>query len=468
MKEIPDSFSGYLKIDNDEFVYNIEKFIVTLLPAHSSSEKRYDSFLKIRSYNNSVPEYLFGEHNGFKIAILRKNNFVTAISQPFLPIQFATPLIIKATGNASGFYNRLTNNWNMFDAITFYGGNINSLYRPELAVEPMDIKEYLNNNGARKIKIRPWKDYSHNVEFEIDNEKILLTISISQSGEHINKDTLNSYNLGELNSFIRLSFDNAQNFKMIEKYYIIIKKLIATLTKQNNIYFNVYLSQKGLDDLYYRTADCKIFDNYLNYSSKNYHNVIPLDNVMDFIPDLIGKIVDNKIDPLLDLLPEDNAMVNKVSVKNIQDLCTALEVTYEWDKRKRDKDSNIQELKKSIKQTIEIFHKEHPEINVYNQTTINSAFKYLDYTLNQKILTLYKENKEIVDEIISKWELPPMSEENIRSFVKLRNSITHSGTFDLNNSVNLYTPLFALLYICVFKNIKMPNEKLKVLIRNIF
>ena len=50
----------------------------------------------------------------------------------------------------------------------------------------------------------------------------------------------------------------------------------------------------------------------------------------------------------------------------------------------------------------------------------------LDYTLKQKILTLYDENHNVADAIVSKWLLPQINETNIASFVKLRNGKTHS------------------------------------------
>lgn len=100
-------------------------------------------------------------------------------------------------------------------------------------------------------------------------------------------------------------------------------------------------------------------------------------------------------------------MVNRISIKNVQDLCTALEVSYQLDdKRKREKDALIEELKKNIKNTIAEFTKAHNEIDVNKETTMSSAFQYLDYTLKQKILTLYNENSDIVDEIVSKYSLP--------------------------------------------------------------
>ena len=96
----------------------------------------------------------------------------------------------------------------------------------------------------------------------------------------------------------------------------------------------------------------------------------------------------------------------------------------------QEKDALIEELKKNIKNTIAEFTKAHNEIDVNKETTMSSAFQYLDYTLKQKILTLYNENSDIVDEIVSKYSLPSVNENSIASFVKLRNNKTHSGTVE--------------------------------------
>lgn len=53
-------------------------------------------------------------------------------------------------------------------------------------------------------------------------------------------------------------------------------------------------------------------------------------------------------------------------------------------------------------ETIADFSKSHNEIDVNKETTISSAFQYLDYTLKQKILTLYNEKREVADAIVSK------------------------------------------------------------------
>lgn len=470
MKIIDDNFCGYIWVGDDAYTYNVAENIVTLLPAQSDVEERYDTFHRIRSHNTGESEFLFGENNNSKIAILRNGKLATSPLRTNVSIRFATPIIIKACGNAQGFYNMLTEPWEKFHAITFYGGNINALCNPSLAIEPPDVDKYLKYDGAREIKMRPWSDYTRSVDFEIESEKITLTFSIGQTTETNNIESKGAYNLGKLDSFICFSFENAQEFEMIEKYYMIARKLVAILTSQNNVCFEeIYFSQRNFEQKYFKTGICKIFDSYENYSIRQRHKVIPIFSIFDHIPNLVNGIINSKADSLLELLPEDNKMVNRISIKNVQDLCTALEVSYDLDdKRKREKDVLIEELKKKIKNTIAEFAKAHNEIDVNKETTMSSAFQYLDYTLKQKILTLYNENSDVVNAIVSKYSLPEVNESSIASFVKLRNNKTHSGTVEWGESAKIYAPLFAIVYASFFKYIELPCEVIKSTVLQIF
>lgn len=467
MRKSPDSFNGYLSVDNDVFAYNISDFIVTLFPAQSDERKRRKAVERIRSHNTDSPEYLYGEQYGHQIAILRKAKFHTGFFKQDSVIRFATSLVIKSDDNTGFFYNNLTEPWDKFHAITFYGGSINSIGNPKKAVEPFDPVKYENSDGAREIKTRPWSDYTRSIEFKINEQKVTLTVSASQSFERYNDNNFGSYSLGELSSFMRFSFDTAQDFVRIEEYYKIAKSLIAILIGQNNIYFDVELCQRNADNLYFKTAQCIINDGYANYASKNVYRVINLFDVIDFVPNLIEKIVKNECDGLLSLLPQDNERADRISTTDIQNLCTALEIAYNWKKRNREKDRYIKQLKKTISDTIKEFVKDNPSIDAYKQTTISSAFQYLDYTLREKILTLYNENYEVINEIISRWSLPPMNEENVKAFVRLRNDKTHSGTFKWGDSVNLYPALFALVYASLFQYVGLPKEKIKSILPQI-
>lgn len=470
MKKINENFCGYIKVESDTYTYNVSDNIVTLLPAQSDASKRYDCLYRIKSHNTDTPEYLFGEDDDSMIAILRKGKFVTNRIGTNVAIRFATPIIIKAYGNAQGFFSMLTEDWCKFHAITFCGGNINALYTPDIAIEKQDISELLKYDGARTIKMRPWSDYTRITEFQIENEKVTLTVSVGQTAETNNAENRGAYNLGKMYTFFRFSFENAQSFEKIEKYYIIVKKLVAILTSQSNVCFEeVYLSQRNSEQKYFKTGICKIFDPYENYSIRQWHKVIPICSVFDYIPDLVNEIINSKADSLLELLPEDNKMVNRISIKNVQDLCTALEVSYHLDdKRKREKDTLVEELKKNIKITIAEFAKEHNEIDVNKETTMSSAFQYLDYTLKQKILTLYNENSDVVNAIVLKYSLPSVNENSIASFVKLRNNKTHSGTVEWGESANIYAPLLSIVYASFFKYIELPDEVIKSTLLQIF
>lgn len=469
MRKIADNFCGYLTIGADKYTYNILNNIVTLLPAQSEKREIYESFGRICNRDIDRPEYLFGEDNDGMIAILRNGKFSTS-GMGFSPIiKFATPIIIKACGNAQGFFDMMTKPWHKFHAITFYGGNINALCNPGVAIQPSDVNEYLKYDGAREIRMRPWSDYTRSIDFSIENEKVTLTFSIDQNGGTNDIGHQGAYNLGNLNSFIRLSFEDAQHFDMIQECYLLVKKLIAILISQNNVYFDVYISQKNLEGKFFKTGICKIFDHYDNYSTRKCHNVIPILSIFNYIPNLIEGIINSKGNPLLELLPENNEMVNRISIKNVQDICTALEVTYQLDNnRSREKDILIAELKKNIKKTIADFSKSHAEIDVNKETTISSAFQYLDYTLKQKVLTLYNENRDVADAIVSKWMLPQINEANIASFVNLRNNKTHSGTVEWGDSAKLYAPLLAIVYAGFFKYIGLPDKLIKGTILRFF
>ena len=81
---------------------------------------------------------------------------------------------------------------------------------------------------------------------------------------------------------------------------------------------------------------------------------------------------------------------------------------------------------------------------------------------------MYNENRDIVDKVIAKRTLPQCNEANVASFVKLRNNKTHSGIVEWGNSANLYLVLLALLYVCLFRHINMPEEIIELVILQVF
>ena len=397
-----------------------------------------------------------------------RNNFHTDLFGLNPSARFATPLIVKAAGNASGYFDKLTEEWDKFHAITFKGGNINAIFNPEVAVEPLNPEELLSADGVHTIKSRPWSDYTRTVDVEIYGEKATLTLSVSHAGAKHDAAHMGAYSLGELNSFIRFSFEKDQGLDKIERYYRIVRSLVAVLTMQNNVTFELYLSQRNSEGQFIKSAICKVFDHYENYSAKQWHRVIPICRIFNCLPNFLEKIECNGVSALLAVLPDDNRTANLISITNVQDMCTALEVAYSWSKRHKQKDALIEELKKTIGSTIDEFMKTHGEIDVHKETTILSAFRYLDFTLVQRIYTLYQENSEFIDSITAKHSLPRLDLDNISAFVKLRNKRTHRGTADWGDNAQIYDPLFALLYACFLTSIGLPDDIVKAICQNIF
>ena len=71
---------------------------------------------------------------------------------------------------------------------------------------------------------------SRKAQLKIENKKVTLTFSVRQDEGTNGIEHQGAYNLGNLNSFIRFSFENAQHFDRIQECYLIAKKLIAILT----------------------------------------------------------------------------------------------------------------------------------------------------------------------------------------------------------------------------------------------
>lgn len=120
MKSIKDDFCGYLEIENNKYTYNISNDLVTVLPAQSESRRIYESFCYLMTHNIDVPEYFYGVDDDSEIAILRKGKFVTSPTGIGASAKFRTPIIVRSSGNADDFCNRLTAPWNKFHGYPYF------------------------------------------------------------------------------------------------------------------------------------------------------------------------------------------------------------------------------------------------------------------------------------------------------------------------------------------------------------
>jgi hypothetical protein len=469
---IPDNFCGYVEIDSNRYAYSVNGHFVKLLPAFEGKEEQgQEQIIELtlrKASNQEDCRYIYGyDESEHLIALFQSSEFLCSR----IGASFFAPIIIKSNGNLCGFYSNLTKDWKQYDAIMFSGGIIDSLYNPKIAALKMPTLEEqmaysANYDGARSIEIKPFIDYTLNTSIEIDGQKAKLVLSVSQVGE----GNINTTGLGSLKSFIQLQFETPQDFITIRRYTRIINAMLAVFARQGNINFDVNIKQKTKSDKFMGTGICKVFVDNEDFYKPQSHQIVPMQSLFDYLPQIIKIVARGEAETILALLPKRNKDRNGITITNVQDLCTALEAEYNLSSSKTptSKDTAIQLLKEGIKTTIKNFAAENDFIDPNKETTIGSCFNYLELNLKSKIFALYGQHKASIDGIRQKHHLPEMTIENISKFVKLRNTRVHTGKIVWGDSAELYTSLMALLYSCFFARAGVPNETIASILPRIF
>jgi hypothetical protein len=471
-EKIEDNYFGYVDIGDKSFACSVSGHRVTLLPAYANSKDVYGALASLDEEKGSLPKFIEGyDDQGHLIAFMCSDELGRRYIGMRTSLSFYSPLLLKAVGNASGYYAQIAENkeWTDFDAIDFCDGNLNAIYNPKQhALKQLTADEIekikLINDGSNTIHIKNYNDFTKSVDLIIDDIEASLTFTIRKTGDTNNFTTTS---LGSIFSVIRLSFETHQPIEKFERYYSVVRDFISILTCQRNINFEVKLRQLNKDNKFFVTALCKALEQFENYSERNMTRVIPASEILTYIPELINCICNKSASALIDILPDNNKLLKVINVTNVQNLCTALEVEYEYSKEKIEKDGIIQDIKKHIKKTIKDFAKSHSEIDIHKETTIGSAFQYLDYTTKNKIYFLYENHKDAVDSLVAKWNLPSISIDRIGEFVSLRNQKTHGGTFDWGDNPDTYTPLFALAYACFLSRIGIDENMINNIVKQV-
>lgn len=458
---------GYMPVGKEYVLFVADNFKIKVISPDPNPKEANRILRSFIEKHNHPKTFISGEAStGHLVSFLLLENL------QYVPyeIVFATPLILKSYGN-NNVEESFTCGWENFHAIKFYGGNINTIYNPKNAA--MEMTDFYNDevfSGAQKINIRPFQDYTHNLLVSMD-DRINAKMTLSTfSSDCENKD---QREIGFLDSFIRFSFQEPQSFGLIPKLFQIISKLISLCTGQKNIRFHTSIQQRKNNE-FFNTANCLFNFGYDNYSEEFNINVISLDNFLEnehkkeiFIS-LIKCIANHKADHIIQLLSFDNRRRRFITINDLTSLISALEIEYNAANIDNPKDDLIKCLKKEIKETINHFMDKHSDIDINQETNIRNAFQHLDFTLKEKIFTLYREQRTIMDDFLKKRYFPEMNRENIGRLITIRNNALHSGFIEWNGSENLYVPLKALVYASFLKRIGCSDEMTKKMIQSLF
>lgn len=446
-KGIANCFCGVLDLlesgkDFDSH-FSVDGNVVTIMPLKKEAYHKVSEL----SYNDGSNErdhwiYGYAEDNS-AIAILQntylKHRFSTEIN--LSAAKFFSPLIIK--GSTSKITNVKT-----FDVIEFYGGIMDKLHAPDLAV-----KSDFNN---RVIKFTDPTSYTSKYDITLDKIHLQVVYTIK---------TLNSKEIGSvpdlkdsIHSVLRFEFDTPQSLDALQKYYFYAMNLFQFCTGRLNVYTEIRLYNKQSGDPIF----VKLIDGFSNFANDviNYAHVIQLKVLGEKLPELLQLLNDEDEMPYLLFLPSRNENANKVFYTDMNDLCVAFEREYSKQENEisEDKKKAARELSERLTKDIDSFENCPDDVKRKAKNIINAQLKAFSPSLKEKILFLfkkyYKELKSITEIEnhnvygITEFYTDDVFEKMIGQFIEIRNKASHAGV-QWNDGIKIFPHLKILVYCSI-------------------
>lgn len=430
--EIAKNFAGRIILDDLDIFFTVNDFRVKLFP------KNYNSFMK--HFNNQTQtvfdNWIYGiDENNYCIAIYvegkpQKNPFFSYIS-------FISPLIIKSTSNNKEV--KLSH----FSKIKFVGKTINYIHNPKYAVD------FKKQDG--QINFLDNSEFTKEYNCEVLGEKCSISYSIQTDGEFGN---ILSSSVGNLNSFIKLTFDDSQPIDKIIGYYHLISELITFCVGQHNVDFNMELITA--DNSF---AICKVKRSFEDDIITNFRNVIPLQYLSEKLPNLLNILSDEKEKPYLLFLPYRNRDIYYMNIANVRDICTSLEHEYNLHGITNETNPDVSQLIKCLKGSVKEFRNNNKDkLNNEFYNSVNSTLKFIEFPAKEQFIRLYHRYQDeiifICDNITSFEKIKYTDDElqrSIQEFVKLRNNITHCGSTSFEKQAEIYYILVLIVYLSVLE-----------------
>ena len=454
IEQIANDFAAYIMLCDKQFLVTINDRLCKFFARENRDDMRVFCDKPIKK------QFVFGfDENNNKVALMIEQSvpnpvFVLNFGPNYQ--SFTTPVIIKGRRSKDRL-DELEN----FDAITFTGGVIDSIYPP--GIQALDVESLWkrHESGSRAIKIRAFDEYTYRYPFELFCEKGAFLYSVSQDGS----DGV-SGKLGKLSAMIRLEFDSPQPLDGFEHYYVLIKNFISFCVGQHNIRFDgVELNRRiteGKDaGKFQELGICKVFDDYVDYIESAYNRVLLIKLFDASIINALKLFSDAKSAPILDFLPGSNKRTHMITYDDIRNICTALEFEYAKGKFPSRKKEEMRGLKKEIKNTISKYCEENRVPKEIKDRAL-SSFRYLDISAADMFCAMRDRIKKrlaicCTDESIMK--AIDIEDRDIRELVKARNNITHGRLItEWGNIVESYIKLYRVAYLCILDRIGISEE----------
>lgn len=425
--------------------FSVDGNVVTIMPlTEEAYHKVYE--LSFSDGSNEKDHWIYGyAEDNSAIAILQKTylrkGFSTGIDLSAAKV--FSPLIIKAS--KPGITNIKT-----FDVIEFYGGIMDKLHTPALAIES-DF-----NSGL--IKYKDSTRYTSEYEVTLDEIHFRIVYTIK---------TTNSIETGEVpdlrnstHSVLRFEFDSPQLLDVIQKYYSYAMNLFQFCTGRLNVHTEIRLYKKQSDVPIF----VKLIDGFPNFADDviNFTQVIRLNFLGEKLPNLFQLLNDEDEMPYLLFLPSRNENANKILYTDVNDLCVAFEREYikQENEISEDKKNAARELSEKLTKDIDSVENCPDDVKRKAKNILNAQLKAFSPSLKEKILFFYeKYSKELksITEIenhdeygIAKFYTDDDFKKMIGKFIEIRNRASHAGV-QWNGGEKIFLHLKILVYYSVLE-----------------
>lgn len=450
LNTINDSFAGHLTIFEIECFFAFSNgYSLKIIPKAEDIEL-LGAKCKERKYNFDSLGWIHAVDDwGYDVAFLLSERQVPMCYHENT-LTLITDIILQ-TYNSKGFDGQYLYDYkalNGFTTIDFTGDAVNAVFSPKVAIKK-------DNTANNRIEWLPIEKYAKSFPTELNGAKCNLIFTVIVDRHDL---SVEATDLGELYSVIRLEFDERQSLSMIETCWQAVCTLLTFCVGQ----FNVTDVRVGLWDEKRKTGiagfdsqiSCKINNDKVEGIEYRYPAFYRFQ--ANYFGEKLGSLfklmnyVETK--PILSFLPRTN-IDNSVDRNKIRDLCTALEV--EFDYRKEEiADPAVIVLIDKLKVTTKDFKKENPGVlgdSTYDY--IHNSLRLISSPAKEKLWRVYSKYSAIIAEEIKWATMTPVNcteaqtRKDIGWLVKLRNGITHSTGFTESEIPNV---IYARLKLAVY------------------
>lgn len=180
--------------------------------------------------------------------------------------------------------------------------------------------------------------------------------------------------------------------------------------------------------------------------------------------------------PILSFLQQTNIDIN-VDRNKVKDLCTALEVEYEYRKAEFT-DSGVAAVVSKLGKVVKDYKKENPGVlDADTYSYIHSSLKLISLPAKEKLWRIYSKYKEIIEDEL-RWAMMSFPHINFSEsqtiadigwIVKARNAITHTAGFaDADIPNNIFFRLEIAVYCSILERSGYPLKEIAVIMKEYF